>query len=324
MKKYNHLSEEERNEIVVMLSRGKSIGDIGKAMGRSKSSISREVKRNSGRVRYRANRAQKRAQEREKGSHKKNSLKSYALKKYVEEKMSKLRWSPEIISGILKKQSELPQISHEAIYQWIYREKRYLINYLIRSGKEGKNYQRGSNHRANRVIIPDRTPIAERPQEINDRTVAGHWETDLIVGSGKSALKVCVERKTRMTKIRKVKNKTAQQSNKALQEMLSSLPKNAIRSITYDNGTENAAHGQLNKILQTASYFCLPYHSWQKGSVENTNGIIRWFLPKKTNFDNVSKDEIATIESWLNDRPRKCLNYLSPKEVFCSFVALAT
>jgi IS30 family transposase len=105
--------------------------------------------------------------------------------------------------------------------------------------------------------------------------------------------------------------------------MLSSIPESCRKSITYDNGSENILHVEINKILNTKSYFCRPYHSWEKGSVENTNGIIRRFFPKGTNFDNISTDDITAIENWLNNRPRKCLNYLTPQEVFNSTVALA-
>jgi IS30 family transposase len=137
-------------------------------------------------------------------------------------------------------------------------------------------------------------------------------------------LKVSVERKGRFTKILKVPNKTSKESNKALLNMFSQMPKSCVKSITYDNGTENSGHIDINNILGTNSYFCQPYHSWEKGTVENTNGIIRRFLPKETNFDNISDTQIQQLEFWLNNRPRKCLNYLTPQEVFNSSVAIAT
>jgi len=217
----------------------------------------------------------------------------------------------------------LPTICPESIYRWIFKEQPHLIGNLTRYSKDGRHYKRGRNNR-NTERIKERIDITQRPEEINNRSVFGHWETDLVEGPGKCCLKVSVERKGRLSKLRKVKNKTRSESNKALIDMFSQMPKEKIKSITYDNGAENTGHVEINRILKTKSYFCQPYHSWEQGTVENTNGIIRRFFPKDTNFDNITDTEIAQLESWLNNRPRKCLNYLTPQEVFNSTVALAT
>ena len=198
-----------------------------------------------------------------------------------------------------------------------------MIGYLPHCPKEGKNYKRGMDRKQKRMAIPERIDITQRPKEINDRKEIGHWESDLIVGSGKSALKVAVERKQRLTKIRKVCDKTSQQSNIALSDMLSSMPKDNVKSITYDNGSENTGHLEINNLFKIKSYFCQAYHCWEKGTVENTNGLIRRFFKKGINFDNISETEITTVEIWLNNRPRKCLNYFIPMEVFNSTLALA-
>ena len=159
-----------------------------------------------------------------------------------------------------------------------------------------------------------RVSIQNRPPEINERSEAGHWETDLVVGRGKSALQVLVERKSRMVKLQKIHRKTALASRLALSSLLQNVPAPLRRSITYDNGPENQEHDLLNERMQMLSYFCEPYHSWEKGTVENTNGLILRFFPKRTNFDTIAESEIQQVESWLNQRPRKCLNYKTPAE----------
>jgi IS30 family transposase len=249
-------------------------------------------------------------------------LKSYALRKEVERCISK-HWSPEIVSGRLKREGQLPTISPESIYRWIFNHQPHLISYLTRYSKDARHHKRGRKNKTYERI-KERVDITQRPENINNRREFGHWETDLVEGQGQSCLKVSVERKWRLSKLRKVKDKTGSQSNKALLDMFGQMPKDTVKSITYDNGTENTGHIEINRILNTKSYFCQPYHSWEKGTVENTNGIIRRFFPKNTNFDNITESQIQLLEFWLNNRPRKCLNYLTPQEVFNSTVALAT
>jgi IS30 family transposase len=322
MKKFTRLNEEERNEIVVLLNKGIGVNEIARRLGRDKGAISREINKNHGRKMYRANLAQKRAEIKQQESHKKTVLKSHALRIEVERQL-KLHWSPELIAGRLKRDKIFPTVCPESIYSWIFNERPDLINYLTRYSQDGKHYKRGRKpKRAEK--IKGRIDITQRPESINNRQDFGHWETDLMEGQGQSCLKVSVERKIRFTKMQKVQNKTSEESNKALVNMLGKMPQGSVKSITYDNGSENSGHMKLNHILGTDSYFCQPYHSWEKGTVENTNGIIRRFLPKETNFDNISDTQIQQIEFWLNNRPRKCLNFLTPQEVFNSTVALAT
>jgi len=322
MNTYSRLTEEERNEIVVLLSKGIGVNEIARRLGRNKGAISREISKNHGRKMYRANKAQERAETKQQESHKKFVLKSYALRIEVE-RLIVLGWSPELIAGRLKRDKKYPTLCPESIYSWIFNQRPDLINYLTRYSKDGKHYKRGrKSKRAEQ--IKDRVDITQRPESINNREEFGHWETDLMEGQGQSCLKVSVERKGRFTKILKVQNKTSKESNDALLDMFSKIPKKFVQSITYDNGTENSRHMDINRILGTKSYFCRPYHSWEKGTVENTNGIIRRFFPKETDFDNIAADEIAKVETWLNNRPKKCLNYLTPQEVFNSTVAIAT
>lgn len=314
MKNYNHLSEEERDNIFIMLQRKKSINEIARTLRRSKSSISREIKKNFGRNRYRAHTAHDRAISNQHNLHKKERLKSHALRIEVESMLNK-RWSPEIISGRLKLQTNLPTISPESIYQWIYADANYLIGYLIRSHPTRWPKHKSKNKR---YIIPDRVDISSRPVSINERTEPGHWEADLIIGSGQAVIQVIVERKTRVSKLLKIINKTAQVSSTAICSILSTMPAIMKQSITYDNGLENSEHTLINNQFNMYSYFCQPYHAWEKGTVENTNGLIRIFLPKKTNFDNILDSDIQQVESWLNDRPRKCLDFRTPAECFNS------
>lgn len=319
MKTYKHLSEEERNDLVVMLNRKESLRAIARALNRNPGTISREIKRNFGRTRYRAHRALERAIDRHHNAHKKERLKTHALRNEVERLLS-IGWSPELIAGRLKKRKDLPVISHESIYQWVYADKPHLIGNLVRSHQT--RWPKGKSKHSRKHFIADKVPLVQRPEAANKRTQIGHWETDLVIGKGRSALKVAVERKHRLTKLKKVSDKTAPSSNTALLSMLGPLPDHAKRSITYDNGSENTDHSKLNLLLGTSSFFCEPYHSWEKGTVENTNGLIRRFLPKDTNFDTMSDEAIQKVESWLNDRPRKCLDFFTPQESFDLGVAL--
>ena len=197
--------------------------------------------------------AEKRAIEKHHNAHKHKRLKTYALQLEVES-MLKNGWSPELIAGRIKKEAILPTISHEAIYQWIYSNAPYLIGYLVRSHQS--RWPKGKSKHSRRILIPNRVSITERPSYINERKQPGHWEADLLIGCGKSALQIAVERKTRFTKLVKIPDKTSSSSMFALSSVLSNLPKHLVHSITYDNGSENVQHNILNNSLGTASFFC--------------------------------------------------------------------
>ncbi|MCK4935570.1 MAG: IS30 family transposase [Elusimicrobiales bacterium] len=318
---YRHLTKEERDKLSVLRSKGWKLREIAAKLGRNIGTLSRELKRNGRRGQYLPHKAQERTESRASQSHKKKRLKTYALRNDIEKQLMN-KWSPEIISGRLKKQNGgKTVISCESIYQWIYREAPHLIGYLARAHKS--RYPK-YHKRTKYSTIPNRISIEERPIKATRREEAGHWETDLVVSSkSKYALQVCVERKSRKTLIRKIGNKTVNESIFALENMLKNYPKDLRASITYDNGSENTGHERLNEIIGTKSYFCAPYASWEKGSVENRNGIIRRFFPKKTDFAKVENDKIKEVESWINNRPMKCLGFQTPAEVFNGFVALA-
>ncbi len=240
-------------------------------------------------------------------------LKSKQVRDYVHQKLQ-IGWTPEVISGRLKQQGELPYACQESIYQYIYCLAQNLISYLPRHHPKRKPKQ---PYRKTGERIKNRTGIEQRPKAVDKRRECGHWEADMIVaGDLNHGLNVVVERKSRLTHISLLKNKTAAATKRVMRRRLNTYPASLKQSITYDNGSENTCHEELNEALGTASFFCAPYHSWEKCSVEQINGLIRRFLPKGTNFHELGHGEINRIEKLLNNRPRKCLNYRTPYEVF--------
>jgi len=315
MKKYSHLSLTERELISFYKAQGKSINDIGRLLNRSASTISRELNRNAPPIHknyYVGYRAHIRAKTRISNSHKRLKLKNDLIRVYVEKKLN-LGWSPEQISGRLMLDYSEHSISYEAIYQYIYKEQRELIKSLPRGHK--RRQKRGHSKKHRNSHIPNRVSIEDRPLDINSRKDPGHWESDTL-GSrlSKAALVVNVERKTRVTLISKIDYKTSYNTRDSIIKRLRAMPQNLRQTITYDNGYENALHDDVNKVLQMKSFFCNPNASWEKGTVENTNGLIRRFFPKKTDFFIISENEVQLVEFLLNTRPRKCLNYLTPYE----------
>ncbi len=321
---YKHLTPEERDRLAVLKSRGLKLRDIAEELGRAASSLCRELKRNRprrGKQDYLPHKAQERSEDRQCNSHKRMRLKSRVLRFEVEKHLQ-MDWTPELISGQFKKyRPELPRISTEAIYQWIYAEAPHLIGALPRS--HPKRRRRRFARKGKKVIIPRRISITERPACVQERKEPGHWESDLMIGRGRSALQNNTERVSRFIKLTKVADKTAEQARTAIARKLKPFPEQLRKSLTYDNGTENAEHQILNEEIGTQSFFCEPYHSWEKGSVENKNGVVRRFFPKKTNFDIIKDDEIQRVEDHINNRPMKCLNFKTPAEVLASLVALA-
>lgn len=324
LKKYKQLNAGERDIIAAMKAEGKSLREISKEIGRDPATISRELKRNSPpcyKGYYLSHKAHERAKIRRHETHRRQRLKDDAIRKYVAE-MLKAGLSPELAAGRLRRLMPELTISHEAIYQWIYSDARELIPCLLRSHRRRK--RRGYSRRHKKAHIPCRIAIDERPESIDRRKEMGHWEVDTAVSrQSLAALHVMAERKSRFTMLSKLDRKEARLVRAVMNRRLCKLPKTKRRSFTYDNGSENVEHILVNKTLGSKSYFCRPYHSWEKGTVENTIGLVRRFLPKKTDFASVSKNDIKLIENWLNNRPRKCLDYATPAEVFYASVALA-
>lgn len=325
--KYKHLSSEERDKIAILRAKGFKTSEIARIIERDKSTISRELLRNKSPVYdcYLPHKADRRAKERKCKSGQRPRLKNREIMVYVVRKL-KLGWSPELISGRWSKEHPSASISHEAIYQFIYNKKQRkeedLTVYLPRFHR--KRLSRGHSRKHRKSHIPERISIEKRPRYIERRRQPGHWESDTIVSrQSLAAVAVLLERTSRVIHLKKIKQKSSTLFSLAIEDRLKSYPSKLRRTITYDNGSENVEHRKTNKILGTQSYFCNPYHSWEKGSVENAVGLVRRFLPKKTDFATVSPQQIKQIEFLLNNRPRKCLDYKTPYEVFNSSVALA-
>lgn len=311
---YHHLTKNERDQIAVLHAQGQSHSEIAARLNRHKSTIGREIKRNKNiKGEYLSCYAQDKSDSRKHIAHKRERLSNPVIRNYVIEKIM-FGWSPDIISGRIKIDHPSLSVSHEAIYQYIYSKDPQLGLFLPR--KKVKRRPKSYPRKGKKPKIPNRTPIDLRPEYVNDRSIFGHFESDSIVSrESKAALNVLVERKSRYTIINPLERKTAEETLKAIISSLA-VYKPYVYSITYDNGTEFVYHEQINFVLESSSYFCQPYHSWEKGSVENRNWFIRRFLPKKTDFSKIDKSEIIQIQDWINNRPMRCLDYKTPKEVF--------
>lgn len=319
MKKHKKLGPKERDQIALLKAKGNSVREIAKKLKRSPSTISEEIIRNGGlKCEYIAIYAQCMADERKENSYKRPLLKNSRVRKYVMAGLQK-GWSPEQISGRLKvdfPNNRKMRIHWETIYRFIYsKEFKHLAlwEYLPRKRKKRRRKQGRKVHRSK---IPHRISIHERPKEIDERTEFGHWEGDTIEGKGRGvSLHTEVERTSRFTKVKKIGAITSRGTINAQLEMFDALPPEARGSTTLDNGKENHEHYKLGS-LGMDTYFCDPYSSWQKGTNENQNGLLRRYFPKRTDFSTVPDGELDDIVNELNNRPRKVLKFKTPQEVF--------
>jgi IS30 family transposase len=323
---YKQLSIEEREIIQLGVWRNKSIRKIAKGLNRSPATISRELKRNCPAERriYTPRVAQEKAQNRIQKRASRYRLKNPIIREYVIGKL-KGDYSPEQIAGRLSVDYPGQKISHEAIYQFIYSQYQRrgygdckgldLRIYLKRKHKV--RHRKYVPFRPQRLKIKDAVSINERPKSIDLRRIIGHWEGDSMVSrQSKTGLNTLVERKSGLVFISKIENGTAEVTTDAVINRFKVLPPGRRRTLTLDNGSENAGHKTITKALGTKCFFANAYHSWERGSNENTNGLIRYYLPKKTDFKFVSNEHIQQIENILNNRPRKRLKWLTPLEVF--------
>ena len=318
MSKDHHkkLSPNERDSIALMRSRGESLRNIAVFLGRSPSTISDELKRNSlNNGDYVAIHAQGKANERKTKSRKRHPLKNETVYAYVIEKLRE-GWSPEQIAGRLKKEHGETVICHETIYRFIYSDqgkKMGLSEYL--PWKRTKRRQK-RGRRVHRSRIPDRVSIHERPIEVSSRAEFGHWEGDTVEGQGhKDGIHTEVERVSRLLLAVKVKQISSEEAIKAQKAMFAPLPMEARKSTTLDNGRENHRHRELAE-LGMATYFADPYSSWQRGTNEYHNGLLRRYLPKGSSFEDLDDDELTDIVGEINNRPRKVLGFNTPQEVY--------
>lgn len=315
---YQHLKAHERDLIAVWKGKGLSNKQIAKRLYRSVSSIGREIRRNRRPDGYYVSiRAQALARKRQQTAKRRHPLKSPVVYSYVFEKL-RTGWSPEQISGRLKKESGYPVICPETVYRFVYNSKnqdKRLWEFLPRKQK-GRRKQNGrSVHKAR---IPQRVSIHLRPQTIDHRTEFGHWEGDTVEGkkSEGDGIHTEVERVSRVIFARKVPTIDGPKTLSAQVEMFSGFPAGVIRSTTLDNGRENHLHFGLTDRLGMKTFFADPYSSWQRATNENSNGLLRRYLLKGSSFKDLSRGELDDIVWEINNRPRKCLEYNTPREVF--------
>ena len=328
MDKYKHLSLEEREKLYALKSQGLSLREIGRILGRSDTTIKRELDSNKTGLGKRSNeylifryvpcKAHQKALKRGVKQRTKAPLKETLIWLYVRAHLREpFNWTPEEISGRLPKVHPGKSICTEAIYQYIYSKKAriYKLWELLvnarkkRMKKGGRRIQRASK-------IPNAVSIDQRPESVNLRQEVGHWETDNVIGkqTDKTALSVTVERLTRLTLL-SITSRSAASKTQSLINRLAEFPEGVRLTLTTDNGAENTNHQEITDNLGVDVFFCHAYHSWEKGTVENTNGRIRRFIPKGISLDQLTEGEIKELEYRLNSTPRKCLGYLTPYEI---------
>ena len=319
MRKYKQLTHKERYQIYALIKEGLNYSKIARNIGVNKSTISREIKRNSkSKNTYHPDSASIEAFVRHKNKPKYIKI-DKTIEKYIR-KYLKLDYTPEQIAGRLNYKNII-NITHEAIYQYIYKNKASggrLYLYLVRKMKK---YQKRDAQYNSRGLIANRISISKRPKIVDNKTRIGDWEVDTIIGKyHQGSIVTIVDRKSRFTLMRILPTKEAIGVSNAIIELLYPI-KQFTHTITSDNGKEFTLHENISKSLNTDFYFCDPYSSWQRGLNENTNGLVRRYIPKKTSFENISQNEIIMIQNKLNHRPRKSLGYKTPFEVFMNEIS---
>jgi len=316
-KQYQQLNQEERDQIYLLLGQGAKQKDIALALKRDKSTISRELSQNKhGKFnQYLPDTAQRKADKRKRTGRKQRYVDKYPMiKNYLLVKL-KLGWSPEQMAGRMLKNIGL-YLNQESVYQYIYSlsgRKQNLKRYLrrahrVRQQKKGRKHQKGK--------IPNRVDIVLRPKEV-EQLRFGHWEGDTMYFQGhQQTLATHLERRSGKLLVQRPKNKSALSRSRAMMNKLLALPFLARQTITLDNGLENAEHQRITKTIGTKVFFAKPYAAYQRARNENANGLIRWYLPKTTNLDNFTEQQINDIIELINNRPRKRFNFLTPNEVF--------
>jgi len=315
VKSYKQLTFKKRCQIQALKSSGQTQLSISVQLSVSPSTISRELSRNSGNSGYDCEEAQKKYEDRRSNGENRVKKMTPELIIVIEEKLTQEQWSPEQISGWLKRTQQV-EISHESIYQHVWENKQAGGKLYEHLRRKSRKYMKRVNGKTTRGQIIGRVDISERPAIIETRSRLGDWEGDTVVGLGhRSAIVTLVERKSRYTKIIRVVRNTAELVKEAIISVLKPVQSLAL-SITFDNGKEFSHHRDIASSLELETFFATPYHSWERGSNENTNGLIRQYFPKKTDFSDVTDEEVARVEALLNTRPRKILGFRTPEEVF--------
>ncbi len=316
----HHLTLVERVKIQFYVEQNIRPTEIANRLGRPVCTITRELARNSTSRGYDAQRAQKAYAQRRENCRPARKLDCMPLRNHVILKVRDEEWTPEQVAGRLaleySKDSRM-RVSHETIYRAIYTQEslHFLIQYLPQGRPKRRKRGQGKTRRG--PSIPNRTGIEQRPKEVDTRTTHGHWEGDTVLGKNNDGFIVTlVERSSRLLHAVKTDKKKAQDVAKAIIETLLDRPHSWLKTITFDNGTEFAEHELVAQQLGVDIYFAAPYASYQRGTNENTNGLIRRYLPKGTSFASLTQKQIDNITEQINNRPRKCLLYRTPNEVF--------
>jgi IS30 family transposase len=317
----------EREEISRSVATGQSIRSVATRLGRAPSTISREIMRNGGQECYRASRADQAAWDRGRRPKTCSLAENRSLAHIVAGKLQ-LLWSPQQIAGWLKRtypDDKTFQVSHETIYRSLFIQargvlKKELLQYLrrTRAMRRSRHHTQKSDDRRR---IRDAVSISERPATVEDRAVPGHWEGDLLCGTSSSQIATLVERHTRYVMLVKVASKDAETFANTLIKNARKLPQELYKSLTWDRGTEMADHQRFTLATDIKVYFCDPQNPWQRGSNENTNGLLRQYFPKGTDLSGYSQAKLNAVARKLNARPRKTLNYETPAERFSQSVA---
>ena len=317
----------EREEISRGIAAKRSIRSIAELLGRSPSTISREVRRNGGYDTYRASEADQRAWDRTRRPKSCRLLRCPRLRQLIEDKLREV-WSPEQIAGWLKHaypEDTSLHVSHETIYRSLFIQargalKKELTQYL-RSRRTIRRSGKATRKGHGKGQIEDMISIRERPASVEDRAVPGHWEGDLIAGSRNTYIATLVERHSRYVMLAKVPHKKTETVVNALIDQAHQLPTELYKSLTWDRGLEMADHKRFTLATNIAVYFCDPRSPWQRGSNENTNGLLRYYFPKRTNLSLHSQERLDAVARQLNERPRKTLGFRTPAERFNACVA---
>jgi IS30 family transposase len=322
------LSLDDREEISRGMAAGVSLRSVARSLGRAPSTISRELRRNGGQRRYRAAVADKRAWDRALRPKLCKLARNDELRQLVAARLSE-NWSPEQIAGWLRHTypgNEAHQVSHETIYRSLFVQARGVLKKdlqaHLRTGRAIRRSRHATGKGDSRGSLPDMVSIRERPASVEDRAVPGHWEGDLLCGSANSYIVTLVERHTRYVMLAKVANRDSRSVVTALIALAERLPEELRRSLTWDRGSEMAQHKRFTLATDVAVYFCDPQSPWQRGSNENTNGLLRQYFPKGTNLSVHSQERLDEIARQLNGRPRKTLGFETPAERFEACVAM--
>lgn len=321
------LTLSEREEISRGVVTGCSLRSIAASLGRAPSTVSREIRRNGGRRGYRASEADQAARDRAHRPKTCRLVKNRALARIVAEKLQ-LEWSPEQIAGWLKRSfpdDETYRVSHETIYRSLFIQARGALKKELLQHLRRTRAMRRSRHHTQKTDdhgrITDTVSISERPASVEDRAVPGHWEGDLLFGRNNSQIATLVERHTRYVMLAKVEAKDTETVINALIKHAHKLPRELYKSLTWDRGKEMADHKRFTLATDIKVYFCHPQNPWQRGSNENTNGLLRQYFPKGTDLSVHSEANLNAVARRLNERPRKTLNYETPAERFSQCVA---